>query len=159
MGTTPSHSSLSFCMKARGSALKVTWKKGDTVFLSHRGYKIKECQKVFQESTLFGLLVVRDQIVQWLLPLAAFFCVILTVKVVKVETFPKDMLGTEKTLTVTPKASQHPGVISPWPPGQRRCEPNWIAHPPRFAGRAGVLLNWLREPCYWLRISSQNAIC
>lgn len=79
------------------------------IFLSQRGYKIKGRQKAFQESTLFGLLVVWDQIVHWLLPLAAFFCVIQTVKVVRVETFPKDMLGTEKTLAVVPKAFQHPG--------------------------------------------------
>lgn len=44
-------------MKARGSALKVTWKEVKMIFLSHRGYNIKECQKAFQESTLFGLLV------------------------------------------------------------------------------------------------------
>ena len=88
-------------------------KESEYDLLSQRGYKIKERQKAFQESTLFGLLVVRDQIVQWLLPLAAFFCVTPTVKVVKVETLPKDTLGTEKTLTVILKAFLHPGCIFP----------------------------------------------
>lgn len=62
----------------------------------------------------------RDQIVQWLLPLAAFFPnVIQTVKVVKVETFPKDTLGTEKTPAVVPRTFQHP--LSPCSLQDRRA--------------------------------------
>jgi len=55
VGTTPSNSKQSFHVKALGSALKVTRKKVNMIFLSHRCYKIKERQKAFQESTLFGL--------------------------------------------------------------------------------------------------------
>ena len=83
------------------------------IFLSHRCYKIKERQKAFQESTLFGLSAVWDQPVQRLLPPAAFFCVIQAAEAVQVETFPKAMLGTGRTLAVTPRAFQHAGCISP----------------------------------------------
>lgn len=114
VATTPSNSDLSFLMKARGSALKVTWKKVNLIVLSQRGYEIKELRKAFQESTLFGLLVVWDQIVQSLLPLATFFFVCYSdSESGESGTFPKDMLGTEKTLAVRPKAFQHPGWISP----------------------------------------------
>lgn len=110
VGTTPSNSELRCGMKAWGSALQVTWKKANVIFLSQRGYKIKEHWKAFQESTLFGLLVLWDQIVQWLLPLAVFFpCYSDS----ESGNLSKGHARYRETPAVLPKAFQHPACTSP----------------------------------------------
>lgn len=125
-------------MKAGRSALKVTWKEANMLFLSHRGYNIKECQKAFQESTLFGLLVAWDQTVQWLLPRAAFSCVVQAGEVVKWK--PSLHWVQSKPQQASQKTLQHPGHISLEPPRQKVCEAKRIAHAPhlRESARTGA---------------------